>query len=190
MSTTGPSARDFLPTAAKEFGARVLDVPDDAWDRPTPCSAWTVRDLVGHLVAEHLWAAELLEGTTIAEVGDRFEGDVLGDDPRQSWTRAINDSMDAWAAIGVDDNVQLSSGQTPVDEYAEQMLLDLTVHAWDLARAAGLDEDLDGDVVAHVLAYARTHAGELTGSSLFGEPVQVDSTDTQLRLLGLLGRHP
>ncbi|MDQ3628694.1 MAG: TIGR03086 family metal-binding protein [Actinomycetota bacterium] len=190
MSTTGLSARDLLPTAAKEFGSRVLDVPDDGWDRPTPCRAWTVRDLVGHLVVEHLWAVELLEGATIGEVGSRFDGDVLDDDPPAAWTRAINDSMDAWAAAGVDDTVQLSSGERPVQEYAEEMLLDLTVHAWDLARGAGLSEDLDDDVVAHVLAYAQEHADELAGSGLFDDPVQVDSADPQAQLLALLGRRP
>lgn len=190
MSTTGLSARDLMPTAAKEFGSRVLEVPDDHWDRPTPCSAWTVRDLVGHLVSEQLWAVELLGGATLDEVGDRFAGNVLGDDPRQSWTRAINDSMDAWAAAGVDETVQLSTGESPVEEYAEEMLMDLAVHAWDLARGAGLSEELDHDVVTHVLAYAQEHATEFTGSGLFADPVQVDSPDPQARLLGLLGRHP
>jgi len=190
MSTTGLSARDLLPTAAKEFGSRVLDIPDDAWDRPTPCSEWTVRDLVGHLVVEHLWAVPLLEGATTAEVGARFDGDVLNANPQKSWTRAINDSMDAWAVAGADDTVQLSSGERPVDEYAEEMLLDLTVHAWDLARGAGLSEDLDDDVVAHVLAYARAHEHELTRSGLFQDPVHADSQDPQARLLALLGRRP
>lgn len=190
MSTTGLTARDLLATAAKEFGSRVLDVPDDGWDRPTPCSGWTARDLVGHLVAEHLWAVELLAGAAIHEVGDRFEGDVLGDDPKASWTRVINDSMDAWVAAGVDDTVRLSSGERPVDEYAEEMLLDLTVHAWDLARGAGLSEDIDDDVVAHVLAYAQAHADQLIGTGLFGDQVQVDSQDPTAQLLGLLGRRP
>lgn len=190
MSTPGLSARDLLPTAAKEFGSRVLDIPDDGWDRPTPCSEWTVRDLVGHLVAEHLWAVPLLEGTSIAEVGSRFDGDVLDGDPKKSWTRAINDSMDTWAAAGVDDTVQLSSGERPVDEYAEEMLLDLTVHAWDLARAAGLSEDLDDDVVAHVFSYAQAHTDQLAGTGLFGDQVHVDSQDPQAQLLGLLGRRP
>ncbi len=190
MSTTGLSARDLLPTAAKEFGSRVLDIPEDGWDRPTPCGEWTVRDLVGHLVAEHLWAVELLEGATVGQVGDRFDGDVLHEDPKKSWTRAINDSMDAWAVAGVDDTVQLSSGERPVDSYAEEMLLDLAVHAWDLARAVGLREDLGDDMVDHVLTYARAHAGELSGSGLFHDPVPVASQDPQAQLLALLGRRP
>jgi len=36
---------------------------------------------VNHLAGEDLWAPPLLAGSTIAEVGDRFEGDVLGAEP-------------------------------------------------------------------------------------------------------------
>lgn len=190
MTTTGLSARDLMPTAAKGFGWRVLDVPADAWDRSTPCTEWTIRDLVGHLVAEQLWAVELLNGATMEQVGDRFDGDVLGDDPQDSWTRAINESMSAWAAVGVDDTVHLSSGETSVDEYAEQMLMDLAVHTWDLARGLGVDDELDGDVVAHVLAYVRTQEQMLRDSGLFADPVPVTEPDPQARLLGMLGRRP
>ncbi|MDQ3985484.1 MAG: maleylpyruvate isomerase family mycothiol-dependent enzyme, partial [Actinomycetota bacterium] len=67
--------------AVEEFDRRVEQIRDDQWELPTPCSEWNVRDLVGHLVYEDKWAAPLLEGQTIEQVGDRFEGDLLGDDP-------------------------------------------------------------------------------------------------------------
>src|SRR2546425_703344 len=61
-----------------EFGQRVMAIGAGDWARPTPCSDWAVRDLVRHLVYEELWAPSLLEGKTIAEGGDRLEGDILG----------------------------------------------------------------------------------------------------------------
>ena len=60
---------------------RVRAVSPGQWDRPTPCRDWSVRDLANHVVGEDLWTAPLMEGRTIAEVGDRFDGDVLGADP-------------------------------------------------------------------------------------------------------------
>ena len=63
------------------FADRVNAVKDDQWDDPTPCAGWTVRDLVNHVTCENLWTVPLMEGATIEEVGDRFEGDVLGEDP-------------------------------------------------------------------------------------------------------------
>ena len=63
------------------WAARVNEVRDDQWDDPTPCAEWTVRDLVNHVVGEDLWTVPLMQGQTIDEVGDRFDGDVLGDRP-------------------------------------------------------------------------------------------------------------
>ena len=47
----------------------------------TPCTEWDVRALVNHVLGEIRWAVPLFAGSTIAEVGDRFDGDLLGDDP-------------------------------------------------------------------------------------------------------------
>ena len=67
--------------AVAEFDARVRQIGDHQWQAPTPDEDWTVRHLVNHLAGEDLWAPPLLAGSTIAEVGDRFEGDVLGAEP-------------------------------------------------------------------------------------------------------------
>jgi uncharacterized protein (TIGR03086 family) len=184
------SALSLLPVAAEEFGKRVHAVTPDAWDRPTPASEWTVRDIVNHLVGEHLWAPELLGGARMSDVGDRFDGDVLGNDPVRAWDEAIYRSLTAWGTTPPDRIVHLSFGDVPAREYAEQMLLDLTVHGWDLARGAGLDERMDPEAVGHVLAYTERNAGGLGSSGLFDAPVEIDSDDPQDRLLALLGRRP
>lgn len=178
----------MVPEALRAFSERVHAVPDDAWARPTPCDRWSVRDLVNHLTAEHLWAHDLLRGSTVEQVGDDYDGDVLGPDPVAAWDRAAERSGEAWRAAAPDGTVNLSSGDAPVERYAEEMLLDLTVHAWDLARGAGLDERLPEQAVTHCLAYARRHAGDYVGSGLFAAPVPTDSADPQVQLLALLGR--
>ncbi|MEX1288624.1 MAG: maleylpyruvate isomerase N-terminal domain-containing protein, partial [Acidimicrobiia bacterium] len=81
-------ALDLYRRAVAEFDRRVAAVPDHRWASPTPCSEWDVRALVNHLVYEDLWAKELLEGRTLDEVGDRFDGDNLGDDPKAAWAAA------------------------------------------------------------------------------------------------------
>ena len=74
--------------AVAEFDARVRQIGDHQWQAATPNEDWTVRDLVNHVVGEDLWAPPLFAGATVAEVGDRFGGDVLGSEPKAAWTAA------------------------------------------------------------------------------------------------------
>ena len=189
---TGPgtTARALLPAAADRFGSLVHAVPADAWSAPTPCAGWSVRDLVNHLVAEHLWVPPLLAGGTLADVGDRFDGDVLGDDPVAAWDEAVAASMRSWAMAREDQKVDLSDGPTEASEYAEQMLLDLVVHAWDLARAAALDDAVDPQHAGHVLAYLEPRAAAWAASGVFAAPVTTTRTDDASRLIALTGRNP
>ena len=71
-----------------------------------------------------------------------------------------------------------------------QLTADLAIHAWDLARATGQDEAIDPDTVALLLPWVEANAQLLTGSGMFGSPVDLgpDAPD-QDRLLGLVGRH-
>lgn len=175
-----------------EFGGRVHQVAGDQWSNPTPCEEWTVRTLVGHLVAEHLWAPLLLGGATLEEVGDRFDGDVLGEDPVRAWERAAQGSYDAFHRPGaLAGEVHTSSGPTPTEEYARQMTTDLAVHAWDLARGVGADERLDAGLVSLVYDAVAPQAAALQGLGIFAPPVPVsDEATEQERLVALLGRQP
>ena len=185
------TARSLLPAAADRFGEVVHAVPADRWGAPSPCSQWSVRDVLNHMVSEHRWVPYLLAGGTVADAGGRFDGDQLGPDPAATWDAAIADSLQAWAAVPSDETpVSLSWGPTPAVEYASQMLVDLVVHAWDLARGAEVDDTLEPESVAAALRYVQAHAAELAGSGAFGQPVPVDSDDPQDRLLALLGRDP
>jgi uncharacterized protein (TIGR03086 family) len=139
---------DLHRRAVEEFGARVRAVADDQWELPTPCSDWNVRQLVNHLVYENRWTVPLMNGRTIAEVGDRYEGDLLGDRPRQVWDESSAEAVEAVGADGaLDRTVDLSSGPTPAREYVSQLLADHLIHTWDLARAIGADERLDPGLV-------------------------------------------
>ena len=79
---------DFQQRATEEFDRRVAATTDDKWKRPTPCADWDVRALVNHVVYEDLWAPHLARGETVEQVGDRYEGDQLGSDPKAAWRDA------------------------------------------------------------------------------------------------------
>ena len=54
--------------------------------RAHACDDWDLRQLVNHVISGNLWAAELAAGGTIAEVGDRLDGDVPGPLPSRRTT--------------------------------------------------------------------------------------------------------
>jgi uncharacterized protein (TIGR03086 family) len=182
--------RELILSAIPAFTTTVLAVPDNAWSAATPCEDWTVRDLVNHMTSEHLWAPRLLRGATIEEVGSAYDGDVLGDDPVEAWRSAAHRSAEAWAYADLRTKVQLSAGPTTIEEYGEQMLVDLAVHRWDLQRGAAVGEGMDGAVVTHVLAQVRARGGDLTAYGGFKAPVPTDSEYAHDQLLALLGRNP
>ncbi|WP_134656293.1 TIGR03086 family metal-binding protein [Streptomyces sp. H23] len=182
------SALQLIPDAIDRFGTRVHAVGRDQWNDATPCTEWTVRDLVNHLVGEHLWVPHLLAGETMAQVGDRYDGDMVGADPVRAWDEAAKRSLAAWKGADLSGTAQFSFGEAPLTMYADQILVDLTVHEWDLARGCGRPEALDPAAVAHGLAYARANAERMAALGIIAAPVPTGSTDPAVQLLSLLGR--
>jgi uncharacterized protein (TIGR03086 family) len=172
------------------FGARVHAIGAHQWHAPTPCTDWDVRELVAHLVVEQLWVGAMLEGETVADVGDRFDGDQLGDDPVGAWDRAVGTAVAAFGAPGaLDRTVHLSYGDAPALHYGREMAVDATVHTWDLARAIGADEHLDPDLVAVAREVVEANFDALAQSGLFAPPIDVaPDVDPQTALLARLGR--
>jgi uncharacterized protein (TIGR03086 family) len=177
----------------EEFGRRVHAVRPDQWGCPTPCRDWEVRNLVNHLVTEQLWVPPLVsDGLTVGAVGDRFAGDRLGTDPVGAWDAAAADALAAFAAPGaLERTVHLSYGDRPAVEYAREMVFDLVVHTWDLARAIEGDEKIDPDLVDAVYSRIEPEVDSLAASGLFDPPVPVPpDSDEQTRLIAATGRRP
>ncbi|MBY8871269.1 TIGR03086 family protein [Micromonospora sp. PLK6-60] len=183
---------DAYRRSLAEFTDRVDQVGPDQWSDPTPCPGWDVRTLVNHVVGEDRWSVALLAGRTVDEVGDRYAGDVLGDDPvgtaREAAAQAEVAATNPGASGGV---VHLSAGDTPVDEYLRQLVAEHLVHGWDLAVAIGADPALDADAVRECARWFAGRAeqyrrGELTHP---GRSVPADA-DEQDRLIAAFGRDP
>lgn len=176
--------------ATDAFDQRVRAIGDDQWHLPTPCSEWDVRDLVNHVTAEDLWTAPLLAGQTIEQVGDRFDGDVLGSDPKGAWARAVAEARQAVQEEGaMERTVHLSFGDFPGGEYALQLFTDHLIHAWDLARAIGADETLDDDLVAACAEwFDAAEDSYRAGGAIADAPEVPADADAQTRLLARFGR--
>ncbi|MFP5254059.1 MAG: TIGR03086 family metal-binding protein [Actinomycetes bacterium] len=171
----------------QDWEARVDAVGDDDWVRPTPCTGWTVRDLVNHVVGEELWAVPLLEGRAIADVGDRFDGDVLGEAPHDVCHRAADAAARAVDGAPPDGVVHLSYGDERVEEYVRQLAADHLVHGWDLSVATGGDPRLDPELVAEVAAWFVEREELYRAGGVVG-PHASSGGDPQADLLAAFGR--
>lgn len=167
---------------------RVNAVGPDQWDHPTPCSAWSVRDLVNHVVGEDLWTVPLVEGKTIEEVGSSLDGDLLGEDP----VTAALDAAKAATTVTAEKlpgggTVQLSYGAEQLGEYIHQLAADHLVHAWDLAAATGGDTRLDSHLVTDVHAWFSEREEMYRSGGAIG-PRGVSHGGAQGELLAAFGR--
>lgn len=173
-----------------EFDRRVQVVRDIDMEKPTPCSDWNVRALINHLVYEDKWVVPLLAGKTVAEVGDAYEGDLLGSDPHHAWKQAADEARAAAQEPGATERtVHLSFGDFSGGDYLDQLTADHLIHGWDLAHATNGEVNLDPDLMDHVFAWAAPIEDSLKASGAFGEKVEPpDDADQQTKLLAVFGR--
>ena len=190
-----PSPTDLLmlfQRAQAQFTDRVDAVGPGEWDAPA-LPEWCVADLVAHLTSEQLWVPPLLAGEEAGAVAGRIPtdtGELLGGDPLGAWEAAADAALTSWAGPeALASTVQLSGGPTPATDYLVEMTADLTVHAWDLARAIGGVTALDEELVAAAFRYAEAHLDADGVPGVIAAAVEAPpGADLQTRLLARFGR--
>ena len=183
---------DALSRAADEFERRLRNVGPDDWDRSTPCEGWTVRDLVRHAVAGNHMAVMLLRGDERDETIEALQRVTLGDQPLDDFARSVEEQAEAFKEPGAFDRTcHHPAGDIPGVRLLGFRVADLTLHAWDLARALGADEQLDPDLVETVWESMAPMAPFIAQTGFFGEGPTGDlgeDAPVQVRLLDLVGR--
>ena len=168
-------------------------VPSDAWDNPSPCDKWTARDVAGHSMAV---ISNVASRAGVGEPADVFAdppGAFAGFDPPATWY-AVRDrlltALDRPGALQTE--LKSSLGTMTVDAFVGLMIADCTIHTWDLARAAGVDERLDPmlvDYVQHDLEQRNPKV--LRAPHRYAEAVDATAEyDAQARMLLFTGRRP
>ncbi|WP_274915147.1 TIGR03086 family metal-binding protein [Streptomyces sp. WZ-12] len=183
-----------LAAQAREVARLAAGTAEEQLAAPTPCSAYAVRHLLGHLVG--LTAA--FRDAARKELGpttDTPPGTALPE-LAPGWRAELAGNLDALAAAwrapaAWKRETQVGDVTLPGAAAGRFALNELVVHGWDLARATGQDYAPDGpslDVSYALLA--ATAAGPESGSP-FGAAVPV-SADAPLldRVVALSGRHP
>ena len=163
----------------------VLDaVPPEAWDRPSTCAGWTVRDVVRHLVQTQ---REFLTGRG---VGLGAEPD-LDADPAAAWRAHARRVAAAVADEAVAGRAYDGYfGPTTVGASLEQFYVwDMLVHRWDVARSVGADGGLTAAELDRVESGADGFGDALHMDGICGPAVEPPAgADRQARVLARLGR--
>ncbi|WP_083662806.1 TIGR03086 family metal-binding protein [Mycobacterium sp. IS-2888] len=186
LNDAGPPDPILLYRAATDRAVAVVEaVAPDRLTWPTPCSEWTVQDLIDHLAggAEYLLAAATGAEPVPAE-------GAAGTDYRMRVARVLS----ALELPGALERVCISplGFDWPVADAVAGTFMDVLIHTWDLARATGQDERLDARLVEACSAMflpempRRGREAGIVGP----EVVLGEGASAQDRLLAAMGRTP
>lgn len=177
---------------AQNWVASLIDgVEKDQLELPTPCSEWTVRTLLGHLVAG-------VERVGVSgSGGDPFSVPAFVTDvPEDEWAARFKQAVESLWTIWDDPTLLDTSIVNPWGPMPGRISLlsytfELLAHGWDLATATGQNAEAPADVAALALASARqaVPAEGRQGPVPFDPPVEApaDSGPTR-QLASWLGR--
>lgn len=165
-------------------------VRPDQLDAPTPCAAWDVRALVEHAVGVVEQIAAAVTGTAPPELT------AVADDPGAAFEAAADRSRAAWATPGVlDRSFTMPWGESTGDRTASMNLVDVLVHAWDLAHATGQSIELPDEPCEVGLAFVHQmlqpqYRSDAPDATFGPERTVADDAPAGDRLLAFLGRQP
>jgi uncharacterized protein (TIGR03086 family) len=177
-----------------EIFMSVLDqVGNDALEVPTPCEGWSAADLIWHVTRGSEMAMAIVNGASQAEASGLIHMTPEGDAVVQC-CRALADQLTALNAVeDYGAIVHHSVGDIPIWQLFGFRIADLTLHAWDLARALGVELNLPEELAATVYEVFKPMEPFIGQSGFFGNGPSGSlpgGASTQERLLDLTGRRP
>lgn len=160
--------------------------------KPTPCTEWTVRDLINHITGGSTMFAVSAETGSVPDelLGQLLGGDNLGDDYKGALKAATSRAMAAFDEPGVLDKVvKLPFGEMPAGVALNIAIFDVATHAADLAKATG-QSVADDELLESALAIGQQMIGpELRQPGVFDEAQTIDdAASASDRLLAFAGR--
>ena len=149
---------------------------------PTPCSDFTVHDLVEHLMG----SMRGLGGMAGAEIPEEIKATSAEDYIAQ----AAEPALAAWRARGIDGEVPFGDGTAPAAVPAGILSLEFFIHAWDFARATDQQFTAPDPLTAFVTSIAeQIIRPENRGAGKgFAETAESAHGDAVSKLMAFTGR--
>jgi uncharacterized protein (TIGR03086 family) len=184
--------------ADRELNKVIQQIKDDQWDMEMPPSfvrrgqdKVSLRQIVNYHAYDEAWVPDILAGKTMEEVGkDKFDGDLLGDDPKGNFAALVEKACQA--AKNSDDPdriVHLTYGDFPAREYLTHITWFRGSRVRDIAEVIGVNSKLSPELVQGLWDELSPHADEWRKMGVFGPEVKVAAdADLETKLWALTGR--
>lgn len=173
------------------FSAVVDQVPNDSWERPSPCAGWNALDVLGHVGFTTEFGTKLLraEPPDFAGFPDPPRSAVTGD-PQQWWWSMVSPAKEAVQGADLSRVVDSPIGQRSIGEGLSFPGVDLFVHGWDLARTAGVEVAIPAEAMDFAHQVIDPIPDQMKRSPrVFGPVVDVPSdASPQVQFLAWAGR--
>jgi uncharacterized protein (TIGR03086 family) len=188
---------DLDPTT-EQLCALIQQLPEQDLTHPTPCTEYTVGDLLDHLagVTVAFGGAAVKATGGSSTMGPWGDAAHLEPDWRISLPQRLRDLATAWHNQDAWTGTACVGGQEQPGEVTGIILLgELVVHGWDLSQGAQLSFDVDaaGLVALHDLIHQTfgPDADQAARGPAFKPAVPVAADASMLdQTLGMLGRDP
>jgi uncharacterized protein (TIGR03086 family) len=122
-------------------------------DDPTPCTEFTVHDVIDHMIVLGGTFAYWFRGEEAPEL---MPPGVYGWVPAAEFRTVMDDLLDAVQSPGaMERTISAPVGEMPGSTFARFVAFDGLIHGWDLAFATGLEYEPPPAVIAAVDKFAR-----------------------------------
>jgi uncharacterized protein (TIGR03086 family) len=170
---------DLYGRASEWTGTKIAGVTDQT--AATPCSEWTIRELLNHMLETQRYFAGAASGQDVSPPGPT-PPHILSDDPVADFAKARSDVIATFSPEGVIEKTMPALGIA----FADSLL-----HGWDVAKASGQDATMPEGLAetAYQLIHGRFTDDQRKG--VFGPEIPApDGASGQQRLLAYTGRTP
>ena len=192
--------QELAVLAARSLQHVVNEISDYQWEMVMPGDFQTasedrstLRNIINYHAYDDAWIPDMLAGRTMAEAGaDKYDGDLLGGDPKASFAKYVERACEAIADChDLEPMAHLSFGDFSKGEYMWQIISFRGLRAYDIAKVLKQDATLPPQLIQGMWDGLSPRADEWREYGVFGPAVPVDDDAPLLsRLLGLTGRPP
>ncbi len=179
-----------LDLAGRELERRLAQVPLDRLEQPSSCAGWSVYDLVNHVIGGGHRYLLLIMGAPAGELTATRTQDHVHPDPVTSFRRWEEPLRAAFRDAGAMERlVHHPAGDRLGLDLLRMRTLEVTLHAWDLARSLDLDEMLDDELARYLVDSCMYLVDELRDKGMYGPDTSPEeSAAPQAELLRRTGR--